>query len=406
MVDIGGPQGSVLGPILFLIYVDDAARDLDCEVAMFADDMKIWSVIRGPADEYRLQMNLNRNELAQRLDNLLIAAVAEACDAENTTVENRWSQLRDTLQSTVLAVLGRARRQHQDWFDDNNAVISNLLAEKNRLHKAYVDHPTANNKTTFYRSRRHLQQRLRELQDASTAGKVEEIQGYADRNKWKNFFSAIKAVYGPPTRCGVKVKSRKISKTQPSRIFTSEKETANQRGISLLNIAGNIIAHIVRNSLDNHLEEGLLPESQCGFRRHRGITDMIFAARHLQENCQEMRTHLYFTFVDLTRAFDTLHDGMMARVMDNGAASEAFAVTNGVKQGCVLTPTLFSLMFSAMLMDTYRDEPPGIRIAYRTDGHLLNQRRMHFQSRVSPTTVHQLLFADDCALKTTSEEEM
>nr|VZI16233.1 unnamed protein product [Spirometra erinaceieuropaei] len=101
-----------------------------------------------------------------------------------------------------------------------------------------------------------------------------------------------------------------------------------------------------------------------------------------------------------------LHDGMMARVTDNGAVSEAFAVTNGVKQGCVLAPNLFSLMFSAMLMDAYRDERPGIRIAYRTDGHLLNQRRMNFQSRVSTTTVHELLFADDCALNTTSEVEM
>ncbi|BHF74499.1 hypothetical protein SprV_0501758500 [Sparganum proliferum] len=158
---------------------------------------------------------------------------------------------------------------------------------------------------------------------------------------------------------------------------------------------------------------------------------MIFAARQLQEKCQEMRTHLYSTFVNLTKAFDTvnreglwkimrkfgcperfieivrqLHDGMMARVTDNGAISEAFAVTNGVKQGCVLAPTLFSLMFSAMLMDAYRDERPRIRIAYRTDSNLLNQRRMHFQSRVSTTTVHELLFADDCALNTTSEEEM
>nr|VZI51608.1 unnamed protein product [Spirometra erinaceieuropaei] len=101
-----------------------------------------------------------------------------------------------------------------------------------------------------------------------------------------------------------------------------------------------------------------------------------------------------------------LHDGMMARVTDNGAVSEAFAVTNGVKQGCVLAPTLFSLMFSAMLMDAYRDERPGIRIAYRTDGRLLHQRRMNFQSRVSTTTVHELLFADDCALNTNSEAEM
>nr|VZI34593.1 unnamed protein product [Spirometra erinaceieuropaei] len=158
---------------------------------------------------------------------------------------------------------------------------------------------------------------------------------------------------------------------------------------------------------------------------------MIFVARQLQEKCQEMRTHLYSTFMDLTKAFDTvnreglwkimqkfgcperftqmvrqLHDRMMARVTDNGAVLEAFGVTNGVKQGCVLAPTLFSLMFSAMLMDAYRDEHPGIRIAYRTDGHLLNQRRMNFQSRVFTTTVHELLFADDCALNTTSEAEM
>ncbi|BHF71136.1 hypothetical protein SprV_0401419100 [Sparganum proliferum] len=155
---------------------------------------------------------------------------------------------------------------------------------------------------------------------------------------------------------------------------------------------------------------------------------MNFAARQLQEKCQEMLAHLYSTFVDLTKAFDTvnrdelwkiiqkfgcserftqmvrqIHDGIMARVTDNGVVSEAFAVTNGVKQGCVLAPTLFGLMFSAMLMDAYRDERPGIRLAYRRDGRLLNRRRMHFQSRVSTTTVRELLFADDCALNTTSE---
>nr|VZI07674.1 unnamed protein product [Spirometra erinaceieuropaei] len=66
----------------------------------------------------------------------------------------------------------------------------------------------------------------------------------------------------------------------------------NHRGISLLNIAGKIVARILLNRLNNHLEQGLLPERQCGFRRHRGTTDMIFVARQLQEKCQEMWTHL------------------------------------------------------------------------------------------------------------------
>nr|VZH95995.1 unnamed protein product [Spirometra erinaceieuropaei] len=178
----------------------------------------------------------------------------------------------------------------------------------------------------------------------------------------------------------------------------------NHSGISLLSTVLKILARILLNRLNNHLEQGLLTESQCGFRRHRTTTNMIFDARQLQEKCQEMRTNLCSTLVNLTKAFDTvnrdglwkimqkfgcperfiqmvlqLHDSMMARVTENGTVSEAFAVTNGVKQGCVLAPTLFGLMFSAMLMDAYRDEHPGISIAHRTDGHLLNQRRMSFQ---------------------------
>nr|VZI47937.1 unnamed protein product [Spirometra erinaceieuropaei] len=92
--------------------------------------------------------------------------------------------------------------------------------------------------------------------------------------------------------------------------------------------------------------------------------------------------------------------------MDSRTASEAFAVTNAMKQDCVLAPTLFRLMFSAMMIDAYRDERPGVRIAYRTDGHLLNHRRMHFQSRVSTTAVHEPLFVNDCVLNITLEEDM
>nr|VZI24270.1 unnamed protein product [Spirometra erinaceieuropaei] len=79
------------------------------------------------------------------------------------------------------------------------------------------------------------------------------------------------------------------------------------------------------------------------------------------------------------------HDGMMARVTDNEAVSEASKVTKGVTQDCILAPTLFSLIFAAMLMDAYRDERPGIRVAYRTEGQLPHHRRTHFQMRESPT---------------------
>nr|VZI45672.1 unnamed protein product [Spirometra erinaceieuropaei] len=53
----------------------------------------------------------------------------------------------------LLDFLGRARRQNQDWAYDNDAVISNLLAEGGLLREAYANRPTDDNKAVYYRRR-------------------------------------------------------------------------------------------------------------------------------------------------------------------------------------------------------------------------------------------------------------
>ena len=180
----------------------------------------------------------------------------------------------------------------------------------------------------------------------------------------------------------------------------------NHRGISLLSVARKILARVLLNRLNEHLERsGLLSESQCGFRKNRGTIDMIFTARQLQ--CKEQNVDLYMTFVDLTKAFDTVSReglwkimakfgcpakfiamvrqflcGMLARVQNGGEFSDPFSVTNGVKQGCVLASTLFSMMFSAMLTDAFQDGNNGIPIRYRFDGKFFNPRRLQAKSKV------------------------
>ena len=45
----------------------------------------------------------------------------------------------------------------------------------------------------------------------------------------------------------------------------------------------------------------------------------------------------------------SFHDELLTIILDDGESSETFQVTHGVKLGCELAPTLFSMVFSAML---------------------------------------------------------
>ena len=102
----------------------------------------------------------------------------------------------------------------------------------------------------------------------------------------------------------------------------------------------------------------------------------------------------------------SFHEGMMARVLDERESSETFRVTNGVKQGCVLAPTLFSVVFSAMLKTAFQDDTDSMTIRYRTDGKLFNLRRLQARGKVKEERMRDILFADDCALNASSEDEM
>ena len=54
----GVPQGSILGPLIFLLYVNDMAQAVDCDMLLYADDS---CLIFRDTDVERIENNLNRN---------------------------------------------------------------------------------------------------------------------------------------------------------------------------------------------------------------------------------------------------------------------------------------------------------------------------------------------------------
>jgi hypothetical protein len=66
-VSSGVPQGSVLGPLLFIIYINDLVRELKSIVKIYADDTKLIADVQEPEGAKQLQEDLNRiNEWTKR----------------------------------------------------------------------------------------------------------------------------------------------------------------------------------------------------------------------------------------------------------------------------------------------------------------------------------------------------
>ena len=88
---------------------------------------------------------------------------------------------------------------------------------------------------------------------------------------------------------------------------------------------------------------------------------------------------------------ESLHTGMMVNVRNGGEVSDIFAITNGVKQGCVLAPTFF-IFLSAMLEEAFRDMGDGIYIQSRQNADLFIVAHFRPKTKNTNILVRELLF--------------
>ena len=157
-------------------------------------------------------------------------------------------------------------------------------------------------------------------------------------------------------------------------------DASNYRGIALSSCFSKLLSRILFNRLDNYLEaNNILHNEQIGFRKNCRTSDHILTLKTLIDKAFKKSKYLYTSFVDLSKAFDTINRSSLIYKMKlngingpficliedmykelyctvkcNNHLSETFKTTLGVKQGCILSPTLFALYMND-LVDTFND---------------------------------------------------
>ena len=95
-------------------------------------------------------------------------------------------------------VVGLLTRYHQDWYDEEDKEIHELLEKKRSCHNHLLAKPDDQAAKAAYKTAcSTLQAKLRIMQNDWWTGLAERTQRYADMGDMSAFYEALKAVYGP-----------------------------------------------------------------------------------------------------------------------------------------------------------------------------------------------------------------
>ena len=154
-------------------------------------------------------------------------------------------------------------------------------------------------------------------------------------------------------------------------------------------------------------------KTQAGFRRNRGTRDHIFNLRMIIQKFREVNRSLHICFIDYSKAFDCVKHNMLWQTLEamkfnprliqlikslyerqqsavrfEGETSEWFSIQKGVRQGCILSPHLFSL-YTEDIMREVEDDP---------------RHENYKEPTIQGLQLRDLRYADDTVLMSTTPD--
>ena len=149
-IESGVVQGSVLGPLLFLLYINDVTDvfNNDCKCKLYADDIKIYSVLDNVCDGADIQVKLD--ELQNWSDQWQLDISYKKCNALLLTNKKEKTSLALTLCDKQLPIvdsvkdIGVIMDSHLKFDVHVNNIVLRAHKIANLIHKCFIskDPPT------------------------------------------------------------------------------------------------------------------------------------------------------------------------------------------------------------------------------------------------------------------------
>jgi hypothetical protein len=189
----------------------------------------------------------------------------------------------------------------------------------------------------------------------------------------------------------------------------------NWRGITLLSIPSKLLSRILLNRIKD-IAELRLRKEQATFRCQRSCVDLINTLSIILQQSNKFQTTLYLTFIDSERAFDSInrrimwqtliecgipkyllslirckYDDFKCKILYEGKLADYIEITDGVRQGCILSPIIFLLVLNNVMRKTLEDRKRGIQwgmkdrledLDFADDTCLLSQRYSDIKAKL------------------------
>ena len=171
----------------------------------------------------------------------------------------------------------------------------------------------------------------------------------------------------------------------------------NFRPIWLTSLFSKLYTHVLNKRVSDFVTANcIIPEEQAGFREGYSTIDHIFTLYSMIQLQFSKNKKLYVCFVDYKKAFDSINRNALFKILEangingnmlnaimsiyknvsasvfvNGNHSDKLFSLTGLKQGCLLSPNLFSIFMTEISKALNSHGIKGIKFEFNTIFHLL-----------------------------------